>query len=77
MISDRIGDEYMLETSQERVELLKAGISGKKIEELYISLNNFKIVYNPALWEKVENNPQRIICNCTAINQEADIKLCL
>jgi hypothetical protein len=67
----------MLETPQERVELLKAGISGKKIEELYISSNNFKIVHNPVLWEKVEINPQRIICNCTAINQEVDIELCL
>ncbi len=48
----------MLDTSQERVELLKASNSGKKIEELYISLNN----------------PQRIIWNCTAINQELDIE---
>ncbi len=31
-----------LETSRERVELLKAGITGKKIEELYIKCNNFK-----------------------------------
>ncbi len=67
----------MLETSQERVELLKAGISGKKIEELYISLNNFKIVHNPVFWKKVEINPHRIICNCTAINQEIYIELCL
>ncbi len=67
----------MLETPHERVELLKAGISGKKIEELYISLNNFKVVHNPMLWEKVEINPQRIICNSTPINQEVDIKLCL
>ena len=41
----------MLETPQERVELLKAGISGKKIEELYIICNNFKIVHNPMLCE--------------------------
>lgn len=34
----------MLETMQERVELLKAGISGKRIEELYIAGNNMKIV---------------------------------
>jgi hypothetical protein len=67
----------MLETSQERVKLLKAGISGKKIEELYISLNNFKIVHNIVLWEKVKIKPQRIICNCSAINQEIDIELCL
>lgn len=34
----------MLETSQERVKLLKAGITGKTIERLYIVENNFKIV---------------------------------
>ncbi len=34
----------MLETAQERVELLKTGISSKKIEELYIKHNNFKLV---------------------------------
>ena len=67
----------MLETPQERVVLLKSGISGKKIEELYILLNNFKIVHNPVIWKKVEIDPQRIICNCTSINQEVDIELCL
>jgi len=39
-----MGDEFMLETAKERILLLKAGITGKQIEELYISLNNFKIV---------------------------------
>jgi len=34
----------VLETAQERVKLLKAGISGKQIESLYIQLNGFKIV---------------------------------
>lgn len=34
----------MLETSRERVALLKAGVDGKTIEHLYIKLNNFKIV---------------------------------
>ena len=29
---------------QERVELLKAGISGKRIEELYIEGNDMKIM---------------------------------
>ncbi len=36
----------MLETSRERVALLKAGIDGKTIEHLYIRLNNFKVVGN-------------------------------
>jgi hypothetical protein len=34
----------MLETMQERVELLKTGISGKRIEELYVTGNGMKIV---------------------------------
>lgn len=67
----------MLETSQERVKLLKAGISGKKIEELYTKGNNFKIVHNPILCEKVRMNPERLSCKCTAINQEVAIELCL
>lgn len=41
----------MLETSEERVELLKAGIFGKIIEELYISGNNIKIMKHQVLFE--------------------------
>lgn len=41
----------MLETSEERVELLKAGIPGKIIEELYISGNNLKILRRHVLFE--------------------------
>lgn len=37
------GDK-MLETMRERVKLLKAGISGKRIEYLYVIGNNMKIV---------------------------------
>ncbi|MDO9098818.1 MAG: hypothetical protein Q7U60_11950 [Candidatus Methanoperedens sp.] len=44
----------MLETPQERVKLLKAGITGKTIERLYIAYNNFKIVRSPVLVEPVE-----------------------
>jgi len=40
----------MLETSQERVKLLKAGIDGKTIEKLYITYNNFKIIKSPILF---------------------------
>jgi hypothetical protein len=46
----------MFETPEERVKLLKAGIDGKTIEELYISNNNFKIVSFPMHFEFVENN---------------------
>ncbi len=41
----------MLETSHERVELLKAGISVKTIEKMYLVCNNFKIVDSPVLFE--------------------------
>ncbi|HEY9247399.1 MAG TPA: hypothetical protein VIO11_11175 [Candidatus Methanoperedens sp.] len=44
----------MLETSKERNELLKAGISGKTIEKLYLLRNNFKIVRFPVLFQPVE-----------------------
>ena len=46
----------MLETPQERVKLLKAGIDGKTIEMLYIIYNNFKIANNLILIEQVEVN---------------------
>jgi len=39
----------MLETPQERVKLLKAGIDGKTIEKLYLIFNNFKLVPTPLL----------------------------
>lgn len=45
----------MLEEPHERVELLKAGLSGKKIEELYILVNNFKIVGNSLKVEPVDS----------------------
>ena len=41
----------MLETPQERVKLLKAGIDGKTLEKLYIIYNNFKIVPSPILFD--------------------------
>ena len=44
----------MLETPKERAELLKRGIAGKKIEELYISRNNFKIIGFPLIIGRLE-----------------------
>jgi hypothetical protein len=41
-----MGDELMLETPKERIKLLKVGITGNEIEELYILYNNFKVVSN-------------------------------
>ncbi len=40
----------MLETPEERVKLLKAGISGRDIEKLYIIYNNFKIIGSSLLF---------------------------
>lgn len=46
----------MLETPQERVKLLKAGIDGKTIEKRYLIFNNFKLVPTPLLFELIEIN---------------------
>lgn len=62
----------MLETSEERVKLLKAGISGKTIEKLYLIYNNFKIVSLPALFELVEINTE----NNNSISREAPVRYC-
>jgi hypothetical protein len=51
-----IGGHVMLETPQERVKLLKAGVDGKTIEILYIIYNNFKITSSPIPIEQVEAN---------------------
>ena len=64
----------MLETSIERVKLLKAGISGKKIEELYISRNKIKIVNSPLLQEHVEIHKNKI--NSFVKDQEAIAEMC-
>lgn len=44
----------MLETSEERVKLLKDGFTGKTIEMLYIKNNNIKIILTPTIYELVE-----------------------
>jgi hypothetical protein len=49
-----IGGRVMLETPQERVKLLKAGVDGKTIEKLYLIYNNFKIASDPIFIEQVE-----------------------
>ena len=47
----------MLETSKERVELLKAGISGRAIECMYVKANGLVVVKNNVLRE-VEDVPK-------------------
>ena len=41
----------MLETPEERIKLLKAGISARDIEKLYIIYNEYKVVGGPILYE--------------------------
>lgn len=44
----------MLEKPEERVRLLRAGYTGKRIEQLYIELNKFRIVHFPEIIEIIE-----------------------
>ncbi len=57
----------MLETPQERVRLLKAGIDGRTIEKLYLIYNNFKIINVPILFVGFDDHetfhPDPCICN--------------
>ena len=62
----------MLETSQERIKLLKAGFTGNTIEKLYIECNDFRIERNPIIIELVDfdspNNKTEIpelVARCT------------
>jgi len=63
----------MLETSQERVKLLKAGITGKTIERLYIRENNFKVVRSPIFLDLVEIDTKK--SKNSVINQESAAEL--
>jgi hypothetical protein len=51
----------MLETADERVKLLKKGLSGQEIERHYIEQNNFKIIRTPILYEAKEFDIPRSI----------------
>jgi hypothetical protein len=54
----------MLETSEERIKLLRAGYTGKTIEKLYIEHNNLKIVHIPPIIELLEFDIQQNRENC-------------
>ena len=41
----------MLKTRKDRVKLLRSGVDGRTIENLYIKYNNFKIIDRPILFE--------------------------
>lgn len=42
----------MLETSEERIKLLKAGFIGSEVEKLYLILNSFEVV--GVDWQEME-----------------------
>jgi len=46
----------MLETVQERIKLLKAGVLGDTIEKLYIDGNNMKIIKGNLLYSNEVSN---------------------
>jgi len=64
-----MGVKSMLETAQDRIKLLKAGITGNQIEELYILYNNFKVVGNQRPIGKIEINAGINVC------QEATVEI--
>ena len=68
--AEKNGDSDMLETSEERVKLLKAGISARNIEQLYLINNNFKTVNIPVLFEAIEVRQETegkvFLCELTA-----------
>jgi len=69
----------MLEKSEERVRLLKNGVQRRKIEELYIKYNRFKIIHNPILFDFNEtslqckiNTPDTLVIPLQRIHHETD-----
>ncbi len=67
----------MLETSQERVKLLKAGIPARRIEQLYLESNNFKIINIPVLFEPAEimQEGKGFICEVSSEYVNGDLQL--
>ena len=63
----------MLETPKERIKLLKAGITGNQIEELYILYNNFKVVDYQRPFKKLAINTTMNMND--AVCQEETIKI--
>ena len=57
-------EAVMLETPEERIRLLKAGLTGKTIERLYIEGNNIKIIHAPSNIELVEFEIMKENNNC-------------
>ena len=45
----------ILASPAERVKLLKAGITGKQIEILFVELNNYTMINTPVLYDEPAN----------------------
>ena len=54
----------MLETREERVKLLKAGIDGRTIEELYIKYNSIKIIAGVFSGRNIEGLFSKTMTSC-------------
>ncbi len=66
----------MLETPQERVELLKAGINSSTIEKLYLAYNNFRIINIPLLFEHGEfDNQMKSISSVDKVHNHSNGKM--
>lgn len=48
----------MLETTQERIKLLKAGVHGETIEKLYVTGNEIKIIKRNLLYSGDVHNQE-------------------
>lgn len=55
----------MLETSKERVALLKKGVDASTIEKLYIIYNNIKLVQCPVLFDFSASKPPTNLCRAS------------
>ncbi len=67
----------MLDNPLERIKLLRAGVTGKTIEQLYIEGNFFKIVTSPVFIKLIEidteaNKNIAIHRDDTQLSQEAE-----
>ncbi len=65
----------MLETSEERMKLLKTGLTGKTIEQLYIKNNNLKIICASILKEFADRpqNKKPVVSSEPAVEYAHDI----
>ena len=64
----------MLESSLDRVKLLKAGITGKTIERVYITENNFRMIRSPIFLNTVKMESKEIAK--VPFSQRVEVEMC-